>query len=44
VQFGSQFTAVIVIQVNGDINAVQSVTVTASNARGASAPVSVNLR
>jgi hypothetical protein len=44
VQFGSQFTAVIAIQVSGDINAVQSVTVTASNARGASAPVSVNLR
>jgi hypothetical protein len=44
VQFGSQFTSVIVIQVSGDINAVQSVTVTASNARGTSAPVSLNLR
>jgi hypothetical protein len=44
IPFGSQFTAVVVIQVNGDINAVQSVTATASNTRGASAPVSVNLR
>jgi hypothetical protein len=44
VQFGSQFTATIVIQVSGDIAAVQSVTAAASNARGSSAPVSVNLR
>jgi hypothetical protein len=44
IQFGSQFTAVVVIQVSGDMNAVQSVTATASNARGASAPVNLNLR
>jgi hypothetical protein len=44
IQFGSQFTAVVVIQVSGDINAVQSVTATASNARGASPPVRLNLR
>lgn len=42
--FGSQFTAALVVNVNGDAGAVQSVTVTAVNAQGASTPVSVNLR
>jgi hypothetical protein len=42
--FGSQFTATINLQVNGDVNALQSITVTAVNARGTSSPVSVNLR
>lgn len=42
--FGSQFTATLVINVNGDVSAVQSVSVSAVNALGASPPVSVNLR
>ena len=42
--FGSQFTASVVFSVNGDLNAIQSVTVTAANARGSSAPVNVSLR
>ncbi len=42
--FGSQFTATINLQVNGDLNAVQSITVTAANARGTSSPVTVSLR
>ena len=42
--FGSQFTASVIINVNGDSNAVQSVSVTAVNARGSSSPASVNLR
>lgn len=42
--FGSQFTASVIINVAGDINAVQAVSVTASNARGASNSVSANLR
>lgn len=42
--FGSQFSATINLQVNGDVNALQSITVTAVNARGTSSPVSVSLR
>ena len=42
--FGSQFTASLVINVNGDVGAVQSVSVSAVNAQGTSSPVSVNLR
>jgi len=42
--FGSQFTVAITIGVNGDITAVQSVSVTAANARGTSQAASVNLR
>jgi hypothetical protein len=42
--FGSQFTAVITISVSGDMNAVQSVAVTAKNQRGASSAVSASLR
>jgi len=41
---GSQFTASLTINLNGNGNAVQSVSVTASNAQGASNPVSVNLQ
>jgi hypothetical protein len=42
--FGSQFTASVIVNVNGDVNAVQSVNVTATNAKGDSNAVSVNLR
>jgi len=42
--FGSQFTASLIVNVAGDINAVQSVSVTATNPRGASNSVSANLR
>jgi len=44
ISFGSQFTASVVVNVTGDINAVQSVSVTASNAKGDSNAVSVPLR
>lgn len=44
VVFGSQFTASVVFSVNGDMNAIQSVTVTAANARGSSTPVNVSIR
>lgn len=42
--FGSQFTASVIINVAGDITAVQSVAVTASNARGDSNSMSVALK
>lgn len=42
--FGSQFTASIVVNVSGDIQAVQSVAARATNARGSSSTVSANLR
>jgi hypothetical protein len=42
--FGSQFTVTIALTVTGDPNALQSVSVTASNAQGTSQPVSVTLR
>lgn len=44
ISYGSQFTASVVVNVAGDINAVQSVAVTASNAKGDSNSMSVNLR
>jgi hypothetical protein len=44
ISFGSQFTASVIINVAGDVNAVQSVAVTASNAKGDSNSMSVNLR
>jgi hypothetical protein len=43
-EFGGQFTAAIRLMINGDINAIQSVTITASNSRGSSAPSTVQLR
>jgi hypothetical protein len=43
ISFGSQFTASVIVNVTGDINAVQSVSLTASSARGDSTPMSVNL-
>jgi hypothetical protein len=42
--FGSQFTVSVVVNVNGDANSVQAVTVTASGPAGSSNPVSVSLR
>lgn len=42
--FGSQFTASVIVNVNGDVNAVQSVSVTASNSRGDSNAVSASLK
>lgn len=42
--FGSQFSVSVSISVSGDINAVQSVSVTAANSLGTSAPASVSLR
>ncbi len=42
--FGSQFTVSVTVNVNGDANAVQAVTATASGPAGSSNPVSVNLR
>ena len=42
--FGSQFTASLVINVTGDLAAVQSVSVTGSNSKGTSNAISVNLR
>jgi hypothetical protein len=44
ISFGSQFTAAVTVNVTGDINAVQSVAVVASNAKGDSNSISVNLR
>jgi len=44
ISFGSQFTASVIVNVTGDVNAVQSVAVTASNAKGDSSSMSVNLR
>jgi hypothetical protein len=44
ISFGSQFTASVIVNVNGDINAIQSVTVSAGNSRGSSNTVSANLR
>jgi hypothetical protein len=41
---GSLFTASVTVNVTGDVNAVQSVAVTASNSKGDSNSVSVNLR
>lgn len=42
--FGSQFTVTIALTVSGDPNALQSLSVTASNAQGTSQPVAVSLR
>jgi hypothetical protein len=42
--FGSQFTVSVTVNVNGDPNSVQAVTVTASGPAGSSNPVTVNLR
>ena len=42
--FGSQFTASLIINVTGDINTVQSASVTGSNAKGTSNALTVNLR
>ncbi|MEZ5353293.1 MAG: choice-of-anchor D domain-containing protein [Bryobacteraceae bacterium] len=42
--FGSQFTVAITIAVNGEVSAVQSVAVRATNARGTSNTVTANLR
>jgi HYDIN/CFA65/VesB family protein len=42
--FGSQFTASVLITANGKPEDVQSVSVTAANALGASSPATVNLR
>jgi hypothetical protein len=42
--FGSQFTAAIRVDVAGDVNALQSVSITASNGIGTSAAASVGLR
>ena len=41
--FGSQFTASVIVTVNGDVTAVQSVSVTASNSQGSSGAVSTTL-
>lgn len=41
--FGSQFTASVIVNVNGDVNAVQSVAVTASNSKGDSNTVSATV-
>jgi hypothetical protein len=41
---GSQFTASVIVNVTGDVNAIQTASVTASNSRGDSKSVSVNLR
>ena len=41
--FGSQFTATINFNVDGDINSIASVSVTATNEAGVSSPVSINL-
>jgi hypothetical protein len=43
-EFGGQFSAALRLVVNGDINAIQSVSVTATNAKGSSAPSSVSFR
>ena len=42
--YGSQFTATITLRVTGDLNLLQSIAVTAANLKGASQPMSVNLR
>jgi hypothetical protein len=42
--FGSQFTASVIVNVSGDANAVQSVAVTANNAKGNSNTATANLR
>jgi len=44
ISFGSQFTASVTVNVAGDVNAVQSVSVTASNSKGDSNAMTVNLR
>lgn len=41
--FGSQFTATVNFNVDGDINSIDSVSVTATNEVGVSNPVSINL-
>ena len=43
-QHGSQFSAIVRLLINGDVNSIQSVSVTATNAQGTSTPVSVSLR
>ncbi|MCC6591541.1 MAG: choice-of-anchor D domain-containing protein [Bryobacterales bacterium] len=43
-QFGSQFTASLTINVTGDVNTVQSVSVSGTNSKGTSNSMSVNLR
>jgi len=42
--FGSQFTASVTVNASGDLSAVQSVSVTATNSNGVSSPVTANLR
>jgi hypothetical protein len=42
--FGSQFTASVIVNVTGDVNAVQSVAVTASNSKGDSNTSTLSLR
>ena len=42
--FGSQFTLTLTLTINGDINALASVSVTASNAKGTSGAKSVSLK
>ena len=44
ISFGSQFTASVIVNVTGDIGAVKAVNVVASNSRGDSNALSVNLR
>jgi hypothetical protein len=41
--FGSQFTASVIVTVNGDVSAIQSVSVTASNSKGGSNSVSATV-
>lgn len=43
-QFGSQFTLTLTLTVTGDFNALQSISVTASNAKGTSVVKSVSLK
>jgi hypothetical protein len=43
-QFGSLFIATVNLQIVGDLSTLDSITVTAANSRGSSAPVTVNLR
>jgi hypothetical protein len=42
--FGSQFSATVTVNATGDLSAVQSVSVTATNSSGVSSPVTANLR
>jgi hypothetical protein len=42
--FGSQFTVSVTLTITGDVNAIQSIAVTATNSKGTSAPQTVTLR